>query len=122
MVLKWLIDTNAALYFLGGRLAERLPDGEYAISIITEMELLSYPGLDAESEKNIRAFMTGMERVWLSEGIIQSAIDLRRRYGLKLPDAIIASSALVIGAQLLTNDTKLLRVREITCHQLRLKT
>ncbi len=54
---------------------ERLPDGDYAISVITEMELLSYPGLDAESEANIRAFISGMERIWLSEGIIQSAID-----------------------------------------------
>ena len=119
--MKWLIDTNVALYFLGGRLVERLPEGDYAISVITEMELLSYPGLDAESEANIRVFSSGMEGIWLSEGIIQSAIDLRRRYGLKLPDAIIASSALVIGAQLLTNDTRLLRVQEITCHQLRLK-
>ena len=50
---------------------ERLPDGDYAISVITEMELLSYPGLDAESEANIRAFISGMERISLSEGIIQ---------------------------------------------------
>lgn len=121
MVLKWIIDTNVALYFLGGRLEEPLPDGEYAISVITEMELLSYPPLDAESERNVRAFISSIERIGLSDEIIQSAIDLRRRYGLKLPDAIIASTACVSAARLLTNDTKLLRVKEIACQQVLLK-
>jgi predicted nucleic acid-binding protein len=98
VVLKWIIDTNVALYFLGGQLAEPLPDGEYAISVITEMELLPYPELDAESERNVRAFISCIERIGLSEEIIQSAIDLRHRYGLKLPDAIIASTACVSAA------------------------
>jgi len=121
VVLKWIIDTNVALYFLGGQLAEPLPEGEYAISVITEMELLSYPELDTESERNVRAFISRIERIGLSDEIIHSTIDLRRRYGLKLPDAIIASTAYVSAARLLTNDTKLLRVKEITCQQARLK-
>jgi hypothetical protein len=50
-----LIDTPGALYFLGGRLAEGLPDGEYAISVITEMELLSYPGLDRDAGEEAKA-------------------------------------------------------------------
>jgi predicted nucleic acid-binding protein len=120
VVLKWLIDTNLALYFLGGLLAEPMPEGEYAISVITEMELLSYPELDPEAERNIRAFISSIERIGLSDEIIQTAIDLRRRYSLKLPDAIIASTACVSAARLLTNDTKLLHVAEITCQQARL--
>ena len=36
-----LLDTNVALYLLGGRLAESVPSGSYGVSVITEMELLA---------------------------------------------------------------------------------
>lgn len=40
-----LLDTNIVLYFLGGKLANPLPSGQYFVSVITEIELLSYPSL-----------------------------------------------------------------------------
>jgi predicted nucleic acid-binding protein len=49
-----LLDTNVALYLLGGRLAETLPPGDYGISVITEMELLAYPTLTVEEENHVR--------------------------------------------------------------------
>jgi len=36
-----LLDTNVVLYFLGGRLTNPLPSGQYFVSVITEIELLS---------------------------------------------------------------------------------
>ncbi|BAZ10464.1 PilT domain-containing protein [Calothrix sp. NIES-4071] len=42
-----LLDTNIALYFLGGRLVHPLQPAKYLISVITEMELLSYPNLSS---------------------------------------------------------------------------
>ena len=42
---RFLFDTNAALYFLGNQLADVLPIGLYHISVISEVELLSYPNL-----------------------------------------------------------------------------
>ena len=38
-----VLDTNAVLYFLAGRLAEPLPQANFYVSVITEIELLSYP-------------------------------------------------------------------------------
>ncbi len=35
-------------------------------------------------------------------------MDLRKRFGLKLPDAIVAATALALEATLLTNDQRLL--------------
>ena len=58
MALKFVLDTNAVLYFLGDRLAEPLPSGDYFVSIITEMELLSYPSI-TPSQSNTS------ERSWL---------------------------------------------------------
>ena len=51
-----LLDTNAALFLLGGRLAEPLPAGDYGVSVITEMELLAWPSLTSEEETKARAF------------------------------------------------------------------
>ena len=38
-----LLDTNVALYLLGGRLATTLLTGSYGVSVITEMKLLAWP-------------------------------------------------------------------------------
>ena len=51
-----LLDTNVALYLLGGRLAEPLPSGSYGLSVITEMELLAWPSLTPEEEQKIRVY------------------------------------------------------------------
>ena len=51
----------------------------------------------------------------------ERAIGLRRTYGLKLPDAIVASTALVIGAELVTNDGKLERVPDLKVRKLVLR-
>ena len=38
-----VLDTNAVLYFLAGRLVEPIPQADFYVSVITEIELLSYP-------------------------------------------------------------------------------
>jgi len=38
-----VLDTNAVLYLLAGHLAEPLPQADFYVSVITEIELLSYP-------------------------------------------------------------------------------
>jgi predicted nucleic acid-binding protein len=49
------------------------------------------------------------------------AIILRREHQLKLPDAIVAATALSLGATLVTNDVKLLRLPGLTSQELGLK-
>ena len=121
MVLKKVLDTNAILYLLGGKLAQPLPTGAYFVSVISEMELLSYPSLDEAALNQIRAFLSDVTVVELSEQVRELAIGLRRRHMLKLPDAIVAATALSLQTQLITNDVKLLRVPELACERLELK-
>jgi predicted nucleic acid-binding protein len=118
MGMSIVLDTNAVLYFLGGRLAQPLPEADFQVSVITEIELLSYPLLKPEDEAEVRGFLNDVTIVDLGADIKRSAIALRRQYRLKLPDAVIAATALHLGAELLTNDIKLsnipiLRVREL---------
>ncbi len=105
-----LLDTNVALYLLAGRLAQALPSEAAYVSVITEMELLSYPALTAADEAAIRDFLTDVTIVDLNQEIKVSTIALRRTHRLKLPDAIIAATAQHLRAVLLTNDLNLLKL------------
>ena len=62
-----------------------------------------------------------IKAVELTPAVKQTTIDLRRRYNLKVPDAIIAASALTLQAGLLTNDIKLSKVPELMSHRVSLK-
>ena len=116
--MKIVLDTNAVLYFLGGRLAEPLPDADFYISVITEIELLSYPSLSNEEETVICDFLSDITIIDLNQAIKQSAIELRKQYRFKLPDALIVATAHSLNATLLTNDVKLLNIKEILSQQL----
>lgn len=119
--MKFLVDTNAALYFLHGRLMQALPKGEYLFSVISEIELLAYPSLSTTEERAIRRLLAAMERVDLGEPVRQKTIEIRRGYRMKLPDAVIAASAWVHGATLLSNDGGFDRVTDLPRLELPLK-
>jgi predicted nucleic acid-binding protein len=116
-----VLDTNAVLYFLGGRLREPLPQAQIYISVITEIELLSYPLLSSENESEIYAFLADVTVIDLSQDIKQATISLRRQYRFKLPDAIIVATARFLDAELLTNDIKLLKTPDVSVRALQLK-
>jgi len=116
-----LLDTNAVLYLLGGRLAESLEVGQYYVSVISEMELLSYPKLTNDAAHQIRSFLADVTVVELTKDVKTTAIQLRREHALKLPDAIVAASAMNLEAELLTNDLQLLRALPVRAKALTLK-
>jgi predicted nucleic acid-binding protein len=121
MGMSIVLDTNAVLYFLAGRLAESLPQADFYVSVITEIELLSYPLLKMEDEAEIRAFLNDVTIIDLTEKVKQSAIAFRRQYRLKLPDALIVATAQCLNAELFTNDIKLLNISELSAKSLLLK-
>ena len=115
-----LLDTNVALYLLGGRLAKPMPAGKYAISVITEMELLAWPSLTTEDEKKVRDFIARLTVYELTPSIRNQAVQLRRAERLKLPDAIVCATALEFGEELWTNDEALMKVPGLVCRSVAL--
>lgn len=103
----YVLDTNILLYHLGGRLVGELPNGDRLVSVVTELELLSYPAITPEIEVQIRQLLASFEIVDLGPAVKDGAVRLRRAHSLKLPDAIIAATALAHDAQLVTNDARL---------------
>ncbi|MDZ8090569.1 MAG: type II toxin-antitoxin system VapC family toxin [Nostoc sp. DedQUE05] len=108
-----LLDTNIVLYFLGGRLVNPLPSGQYFISMITEIELLSYPSLSSDEETQIIDFLNKITVIGIDNDIKNLTITFRKQYKLKLPDAIIAATAKSLNAILFTNDVRLTNLTEI---------
>ncbi|MBW4423859.1 MAG: type II toxin-antitoxin system VapC family toxin [Nostoc desertorum CM1-VF14] len=108
-----LLDTNIVLYFLGGRLVNPLPSGQYFISVITEIELLSYPSLGLEEETQIINFLNKITIIGIDSNIKNLTIAFRKQYKLRLPDAIIAATAKSLNTTLFTNDVRLVNLTEI---------
>ena len=115
-----ILDTNAVIYLLNNQLARPLTEDEYGISIITEIELLSFPGLSQQHETLLRNFFRDIRILPLNEDVKNETIALKRTRKLKTPDAIICATALVNHASLLTNDKQLLRIAGLNAKPLQL--
>ena len=112
--------TNVILYFLSGKLKHPLADNEYCVSVITQLELLSYPALDQAAESTIETFLKQIEIIDLNQGIIRKTVEIRKKYKLKLPDAIIVATAQFLDVQMLSNDQHFTKIPELKCVSLEL--
>jgi predicted nucleic acid-binding protein len=116
---RYLLDTNAVISLLGGNrpLAERLEKAEWVgISIISQLEFLVFPELSEEDHNLFEAFAARVEVVGLTASqreLLSRIIELRRTRQLKLPDAIIAGTALHYRAILITEDEHFSSVTEL---------
>jgi predicted nucleic acid-binding protein len=114
---RFVLDTNAVIVLAAGDnattsvLENKLKAADLFISVISEIELLSKPKMAADEEENLRAFLA--ERtiiIDLTEDVKNETIALRRSVKLKLPDCIVAATAVVLDSVLLTADKELLRL------------
>jgi predicted nucleic acid-binding protein len=110
------IDTNIAIYLLSGneQIADLLNEQTVYLSFVTELELLSKPAITPEEERHIKVFLGQCVVIDFLPGAKDTVIDLRRRYRMKLPDAIVAATAYLLGLPLATADRGFSRVDELT--------
>ena len=103
--INFVADTNALIYLLNGNTCMTpYLDKNLSYSVISEMELLSYPGITESEENSIKSLLKECEEVVLSAEIKEKTIEIRKKYKTKLPDAIVAASAIVSGLPLITAD------------------
>jgi predicted nucleic acid-binding protein len=102
---KILFDTNWIINFVKGKVNETpfLGTTRY-ISIITRIELYGFPDITPKEQADIARFLRGVTEFPLTGEIVQRAIEVRRRFHLKTPDAVIAATALELGVTLVTGD------------------
>ncbi|SDD34882.1 hypothetical protein SAMN04488104_102549 [Algoriphagus faecimaris] len=87
-------------------LLEELYQRDQYYSIITEIELLSWKKLTEKEKLVISDFLSHFRKIELSEDVKDETIRIRKRLNIKIPDAVIAASALVQGKELLTHNQK----------------
>lgn len=74
------------------------------ISIITQIEALSWINADKEKEAIVKSFINDCNILPLSHEVVEQCIKIRRSRKIKIPDAILAATAIVYDLSLLTND------------------
>ncbi len=113
----FILDTSAVIKYLKKTFPDKglfyidsVIDLDTSISVISRMELLGWKGNEHDYE-SAKIFVANVDIIPMTEAIILKTIEVRREYKLKLPDAIIASTALVLNRTLLAdNDLDFLRV------------
>ena len=112
---RFLLDTNAILYILGGdeALSTLLYNERLYISVITEMELLSYKNITAREKQQIKNFLSDFEIINITEAVKDRTIEIKKNSHLKLPDSIIAATAMVLEISLVTSDKQFRSVTDL---------
>jgi predicted nucleic acid-binding protein len=106
---RYLIDTNIIIDFSENRLplnaklfVAEIIDNEPNISIINKIELLGFSMVTPE----IIEFTDSTNIINLTEDVANQTINLRKKRKIKLPDAIIAATALVYHLTLISRNSK----------------
>jgi hypothetical protein len=112
---KLMLDTNIVLSLLNSdtTLSEFLFNKDLYISFISELELLSYKKITIKEQKEIKSFLKELIVFNLNETVKKNTIKLRKTNGIKLPDAIIAASAMWLDIPLITADKQLSNVKGV---------
>lgn len=109
---RFLIDTSAVIKFLNEsfpmsslEFLDEILDDECIISFITQIELLAWEDTDEENEI-VKTFISGSEILGIDQSIIKKTIEIRKKSKIKLPDALIAATAIEFNLTLLADNDK----------------
>jgi predicted nucleic acid-binding protein len=106
---RYLLDTNTVLDYMGNKFTgnakttiARIIDFEINLSVINKIELLGF----SKVEQDLIDFVNCSNICPMDDEIVEKTIEVRRLYKIKLPDAVIAATALQSNFTLVTNNTK----------------
>jgi predicted nucleic acid-binding protein len=112
---KYLLDTNIILYIISGdkTLSNYLHLKDIYISVITEIEMFGFQKLTQKEEREIRELLLEFRLLPLDEAVKNEAILLRRNYNLKLPDCIIAATAITWNLTFISADKQFKQIKNL---------
>jgi predicted nucleic acid-binding protein len=109
--MKYLFDSNILIYHLNGKLNQRGSDliaegltGIGSYSVITKIELLGFNQTTTE-ENQARLLLSRLQEFPLTTKIAEETIRIRKSHRIKLPDAVIAATAIVHQLTIITRNT-----------------
>jgi len=108
---RLLIDSNIWIYAAAGEprvisVLDRVAHADWiGYPAISRLELFGFPDLKPEDEGKLQKLLGFCAEVAVSSNVIDRAIALRKEKAIKAPDAIVAATALVENATLVTRNT-----------------
>jgi predicted nucleic acid-binding protein len=109
--MQYLFDSNILIYHLNAKLNQRGSDliaeglaGVGAYSVITKIELLGFNQTTAEASQ-ARLLLSRLQEFPLTTTIAEETIRIRKSHRIKLPDAVIAATAIVHQLTMITRNT-----------------
>lgn len=111
MAQQYLTDSNAASDYLGKKFPptgmqfmDTVVDAIPNVSVITKIELLSFVASPPIIQL-LTDFINDSNLLELTSEVVERTTRLRRKHKLKVPDAIIAATALIYDFTLITHNT-----------------
>ncbi len=112
MGIKYIWDTNTVIYYLQQQFppaAEKFMDNlvneaRPVISAITEIELFCWKSASEKDLEVLHHFIDDALVIELEQPIKYKTADIRKKHKIKLPDAIIAATALVYDLSLVSRN------------------
>ena len=111
----FLIDTNILVYIMQGnpRMQYFASEDTLTVSCISEMELLGKFQISDGEKEIVTQMLSYCTIIDINYKIKQLAIALRQKYRMKLPDALIAATAIQQNLTLVTADKEFGRITEL---------
>ena len=108
---QYLIDNNAISNYFSGLFSVKgmvfmaqVIDQTPTISVITQIEALSWVSPDGSKEQVVKSFINDATVLALAPAVVNQCVSIRRNRKIKIPDAIIAATAIANNLRLITSD------------------
>ena len=107
----FVLDTNFLIYYAGGEtsvanfFSQHTNDLLYVPSVVIT-EFLAYPSLSPKDISDFKNVLSNTVIINLDSPLAEIAGNIKREYGLKLADAVLAASAQVTGSTLVTRNVR----------------
>jgi predicted nucleic acid-binding protein len=108
----YLLDTNTVIYYLDSVLHEnalnfieaKLDESGSIISIISKIELLGWQAPTQHAMAQVEKFVLDSITLPMTDLVVEKTISLKRTLKIKLPDAVIAATAIVNNLTLISRN------------------
>ena len=108
---QYLIDTNIVIDYLGNKLPASGMDFMHTVidvvpnvSVVTKIEVLGFNAPE-QHYKTLSDFINDAIVLDLTNNVVEASIEIRKKHKTKLPDAIIAATAIAYDLVLISRDT-----------------
>jgi len=101
-----VVDTSLIINLFNGinEVQELISDRDLFVSVISEIEVLSFPHILPKDSELLKSFLSQCYIVDIEPAIKEITIAIRSKLNIKLPDAVIAATAIYHDLPLFTMD------------------